>query len=149
MTSRRNIQETPVERLARFETEISANDDLAFGIELYSQALCLVRSDDPIAVDSIRGLYGEVIEAARQISRDAAALLGAARKDHKRLEDVEVAVFSPCPGHPDPEPLQQRAALMLKHYHRLFKERPRTDVLSHAELLSLTEAAAADPACEG
>lgn len=138
--------ETPVERLVRFEAEIAANDDLTFGIELYSQLLALARGDDPDGVEEIRQLYTPVIATARQASRDAASLLAAARNDHARIEAVEKVRFTPCPGHPHPDALQLRARLLLKHYHRLFKERPRTQLLTKAELLDLIDAAAQDPA---
>ena len=128
-------------RLARFEAEITHQEDLLYGIALLFEGISLLFTGQTDVVETYRKQFRNIIQTGRATTERARTLLDEARTDAHKLTVIEQFTFRPGEGHPEPEALVARAQVLVETYQRIFPERPREQSLSEDETLRLVEAA--------
>ncbi len=126
--------------VADFEQNIRQYEDIIYGTAIFFECLSLLHADETGFLETHRKQFRNIIQQSNEILARARKALEQVSEQPKLVDRLESFEFTPCPGHPKPDQLAERARNLVKIYESIFPGRPREKDLTADEILKLIDA---------
>lgn len=124
--------------LKSFEKTIKEHENQLFGLLLYKRGVKLLCSHDPNIIKMTDSSFENIVNRTQETIINAKLLLEEAKKNPKKMKELDNFHFPPIKGHPFLDEMAKRVKIVLESYEELFPNRPREQNLSDEEVLKLT-----------
>jgi hypothetical protein len=138
---KRADEKSSAELVQSFEKEIERHEDLLYGVALVFEGISLLNAGQDAIVGTYRKQFRNIIQSGRNISQQAADLLKEVKQDPDKAPLLAQFNLTLCEGHPDTEGMLKRAEVMVKTYHEIFPNRPKSKPFTEEETFRLMEEA--------